>query len=635
VNPILLLDSFTVSVETDHGLNVLADAVDLEVARGETLVIVGESGSGKSVTMLSVARLLEHTAPMVLSGRALVDGTDIVTASRRDMNRIRARKIGVIFQEAMEALNPTRRIGDQLEEAYRAAQRGAVQRGRAMRIAAREKAIALLDEVGMTDPAGILLRYPHQLSGGMQQRVMIAMALMGDPDLLIADEPTTALDVTVQAEILRLLRRLQIEHGMACVLITHDMGIAAEIADRIAVFYAGQVVEVGDAAQMLGKPQHPYTKALLECVPRAGERLAGRMRTIPGSVPPPATSFVGDRFAPRNALATPIEREQTPPVTVSPDGRHMVRSWNPIAQWTPELIERLTGAPTPNGAGPATRPSSGPSLVLKNVSKTYAQSARGQAVGSGQGNTVRAVNNVSFEVRPGELLGIVGETGSGKSTLGRLMLDLERPDPGSRIELDGVAYEARKGRAAELALRQRVQAIFQDPQASIDPRQTIGDAIAEPMRELTSLSRREIDARVRWLLDAVGLPAASANKHAMQLSGGQRQRVAIARAIAPKPSLIVADEPTSALDVSVQGQIVNLLIDLQRELGLSYVFITHNLSLVTSIADRVAVMYRGDLVELADAEQIVRSPGHEYTARLLASNPDPFRERSFAATNPH
>jgi oligopeptide/dipeptide ABC transporter ATP-binding protein len=643
---LLTLEDFTVRVENDSGILTLADRINLTVEAGETLCIVGESGSGKSVTMLSVVRLLEFTAPVLLSGRALLHGTDLVGLSQREMADVRGRRIGVVFQEAMEGLNPSARIGKQMQEAYRSAALSPAARADGKRsaadilVAGHDKAVALLAEVGMVDPEGVLRKYPHQLSGGMQQRVLIAMALMGDPELLIADEPTTALDVTIQAEILVLLRRLQQQRGMACVLITHDMGIAAEVADRVAVLYAGQVVETGDVEQMLRRPQHPYTKALLECVPRPGERLEGRMRTIPGSVPPPSEILPGDRFAPRNRLASERSHTEPPPVIVSADGRHMVRSWEPVETWTPELVEKLTGHVESHAATAEARHAAlEPYLVMTGVNKTYAASARSESLTARRrkqaaGDT-RAIADLDLTIHRGEFFGLVGETGSGKSTLGRIMLDLERADAGSRIELDGTEHGTRRGRAAELELRREVQAIFQDPQGSIDPRQSIGDAIAQPMRRLTDLDRPAIAKRVVELLDAVGLPATAARKHASELSGGQRQRVAIARAIAPRPRLIVADEPTSALDVSVQGQIVNLLLELQRELGLTYVFITHNLSLITAIADRVGVMYRGRMVEVADAAKVTTAPQHEYTRQLLASNPDPFDLRRFdAAASP-
>jgi peptide/nickel transport system ATP-binding protein len=636
----LVLKNFTVRLETPGGWVPLAENISLEVKRGETLCIVGESGSGKSVTMLSAIRLLEFTAPVALSGTVEIDGVDVTDLSQREMARIRGRRVGVVFQEAMEALNPTKTIAAQLVEAFVVTREetGAVGAFRtatssALREEGHEKAVALLVEVGLDRPEKIMTSYPHQLSGGMQQRVMIALALIGDPDLLIADEPTTALDVTIQAEILELLRRLQRERNMSCVLITHDMGVASEVADRIAVLYAGQLIEVGPAQQMLSNPQHPYTKALLECVPRPGQRLAGRMRSIPGSVPAPGSVTVGDRFAARNALATKRCLTEDPPVHVSDDGTHMVRAWAPVSHWTPELVESLTGGAMKAATPPRTAPPAHADAVisLRNLNKTYAHNAR-RAPKRGANSKLRtnvpvgvqAVKNLDLDIFRGEFFGIVGETGSGKSTLGRLIMDLEYADHGSSLTVAGHELSTRRTFAAEREMRRSAQMVFQNPQDSIDPRRTIGQAIAEPLQSLTKLSRKQIDARVAEMLDAVGLPASAAGKYASEISGGQRQRVAIARAIAPRPQVIVADEPTSALDVSVQGQIVNLMLDLQREFGLTYVFITHNLSLITAIADRVGVMYKGELVEVAAAVELTRNPQHAYTQRLLASNPDPF-----------
>lgn len=626
------LDDFSVSIETSPGQSTpIVEGLSLAVHRGETLCIVGESGSGKSVAMLSAVRLLELTAPISVSGKALLDGVNLMSLSQRQMAGVRGGRIGFIFQEAMEALNPTRTIATQLVEAAVVTHAMGDIPAREARTVAAKRALELLEEVEIRDPETVMNQYPHQLSGGMQQRVMIAMALMGDPDLLIADEPTTALDVTVQAEVLDLMKRLRRERDMSCVLITHDMGVASEIADRIAVLYAGQLVELGSFQQMISRPQHAYTKALLECVPRPGVRLAGRMRAIPGSVPPPGTAVPGERFAPRNTLASPHAAEQEPPVHVLDDGAHMVRTWDPVREWTPELVDRLTG-PARSGGSDAHTPSDEVIIDLHKVSKTYLPSRvrlRARAAQSPDSplpkGGVRAVDEVTLQIRRGELFGLVGETGSGKSTLGKLIMDLERPDAGpGAIDVARVDLAAHRSLARERAFRRDVQMVFQNPQDSLDPRRTISQAIAEPLQALTTLDRRGVRLRIEETLDAVGLPRSSMEKYPSQISGGQRQRIAIARAIATRPSVIVADEPTSALDVSVQGQIINLMLDLQREFDLTYLFITHNLSLITSIADRVGVMYHGKMVEVGTAERILSDPTHEYTRRLLDSNPDPF-----------
>jgi peptide/nickel transport system ATP-binding protein len=503
--------------------------------------------------------------------------------------------------------------------------------------AARAKAIDLLTQVGIPDPVGCMGKYPHQLSGGMQQRAMIAMALMCDPELLIADEPTTALDVTIQAEILTLLVRLQRERDMACILITHDMGVAAEIADRVAVMYSGRLVEIGAVQEILTSPRHPYSRALLECVPRVGLVGQKELQTIPGSVPHPGMRLPGCRFAPRchnaserctaiePALApVPVEISAgAPTATLQADDR-LVACWHPETAPLPSDREVSTGFA--DGRSALARQAE-PYLVLDGVSKRYASSARRESLGSGRSSGgVLAVDSATVSIAKGEFFGLVGESGSGKSTLGRLVAKLEAPTDGS-ITVGDLSVNQLKGRKQTRSFRRDVQIVFQDTTGSLDPRQTIGRSISEPLRSLTSARGEALEARARELLQTVGLPLDYFHKMPSELSGGQRQRVAIARAIACDPQLVVADEPTSALDVSVQGQIVNVLRRLQRELGLTYVFITHNLSLVLSVADRIGVMYLGALVEIADAATLVRAPAHPYTQVLLQANPDPHNPR--------
>ncbi|NRQ36377.1 ABC transporter ATP-binding protein [Nonomuraea sp. NN258] len=583
---LLNLTDLTIGVtreETDHADRLeLVHGLTLDVASGQTLCVVGESGSGKTVTALSIIRLLEFVAPVYTEGEISVAGVDVTRLSAAEMRAYRGARIGMIFQEALDSLNPAQRIGIQLIEAYRpdgALPRQALRRGSRLRREAEDKARTLLTEVGLADTDRIMALYPHQLSGGMQQRVMIAMSLMSDPDILIADEPTTALDVTTQAEILALFRRVQHEHRTACVFITHDMGVAAEIADRIAVMYRGRLVEIGDKLDILTAPKHPYTRALLECVPQVGVSRRAGFPTISEA-----------------RLRAVIEGGADPaePVTRTPG----------------DLAEQDGPA-----AGDAVPP-----LVVDRVTKVYGTS-RGLFRRSARDTGVRAVNEVSLEIAPGEFFGLVGESGSGKSTLGRLVSALETPTSGTiafgehRITDDGLHGDER-------AFRRRTQLIFQDPQSSLDPRHTIARIIAEPLRELTPMRGAELDRRVAELIDEVGLPATCAGRLPSQLSGGQRQRVSIARALAAEPRLIVADEPTSALDVSVQGQVMNLLLQLRRSRGISFLFITHNLSLVLSVADRVGVMYQGDLIEVGTPHSIATSSTHAYTGRLLAANPD-------------
>ncbi|WP_410565661.1 dipeptide ABC transporter ATP-binding protein [Amycolatopsis sp. cmx-4-61] len=564
---LLEIRELTVGVVTDDTERELVRELSLDLGQGRTLCVVGESGSGKTVTALSIIRLLEFVAPVRTRGQIAFDGVDVTKLPADAMRAYRGPRIGMIFQEALDSLNPGRRVGPQLAEAYRepgSLPGQAARRGSPLRKRAEAKAKRLLTEVGLTDTDRILRLYPHQMSGGMQQRVMIALALMADPDLLIADEPTTALDVTTQAEILTLFDRVRRDHGTACVFITHDMGVAAQVADRIAVMYRGRLVEVGSRDEVLTRPKHPYTRALLGCVPQLG-----------------------------------VDRRDGFP-TISPA---LLES--AMAGEATEAVETRALKPRPP------RDHDGPPLSVTAVSKVYGR----------KGHRVQAVRDVSLELPPGEFFGLVGESGSGKSTLGRLVSALEPPTSGTVVfGPHGITPAGLTG--DERTFRRRVQLIFQDPQSSLDPRHTAARIIAEPLKELTPLRGADLDRRVADLIDEVGLPADTAGKLPSQLSGGQRQRVSIARAIAAGPELIVADEPTSALDVSVQGQVMNLLLDLRRTRTLSLLFITHNLSLVLSVADRVGVMYRGELIETGTPEEIRLSPQHDYTRRLLAANPD-------------
>ncbi|RFS83011.1 dipeptide ABC transporter ATP-binding protein [Actinomadura spongiicola] len=635
---LLEIDDFCVGVDTGDGSVELVRELSLSLERGETLCIVGESGSGKTVTALSVIRLLEFVTPTRTSGAVRLEDVDLTALTAEQMRAIRGRRIGMVFQEAMDSLNPAKRIGAQLVEAYRPAG-GPVgtsardPRRRELRDKAEARAQELLGEVGFPDPAGIMNRYPHQLSGGMQQRVMIAMALMSGPDLLLADEPTTALDATTQKEILRLFRDVQRAHQMACVFITHDMGVAAEIADRIAVLYAGRLVEIGPAGQVLGAPRHRYTRALVECVPQARVRRTENLPSITGSVPGPAETLPGCRFAPRcsHSVDRCVSAEPVLSPLDEPDGGE-VACWNPGDGPVIALDAPVTDAPVTESSTTDAPPTeaAGPVLVVEDVRKTFTtRGGRGGLLGLRRREEVAAVDGVSLEIRPGEFFGLVGESGSGKTTLGQLVTALDDPT-GGQITVAGWRHDPKGVDGGTRDFRRTVQLIFQDPQNSLDPRHTVERIIAEPLRELTGLRGEPLRRRVAELLEEVGLPSSIKDRIPAQISGGQCQRVAIARAIAPEPRLIVADEPTSALDVSVQGQVINLLLELRRERDLAYLFISHNLSLVLSVADRVGVMKDGRLIEVGTAEEIASRPRHEYTKRLLAASPDlaPRRDRA-------
>ncbi|HKW80476.1 MAG TPA: dipeptide ABC transporter ATP-binding protein [Casimicrobiaceae bacterium] len=558
------------SVEFRSSERVVHAVSDLSFAigRGETVAIVGESGSGKSVTALSLMRLVEHGGGRIVAGRlewTRADGNriDLAQASPETMRSIRGAEIAMIFQEPMTSLNPVFTVGEQIAESIRLHQ----ERDRQ---AARREALAMLEQVRIPDAAAVLERHPHQLSGGMRQRVMIAMALSCRPRLLIADEPTTALDVTIQAQILQLIRMLQQDMQMAVLFITHDMGVVAEVADRVVVMLGGEKVEDGAATRIFHSPQHPYTQTLLAAVPALG---AMRGTDLPARFP----------LMRREPFARPA-----PPGTVAPARRGV------------------------------------PLLKVRNLRTRFA--VRGGLLGRVR-RRVHAVEQVSFDLYPGETLGLVGESGCGKSTTGRSLLRLVDIDSGS-IELEGrdiVGLSSEQFRP----LRRDIQMVFQDPFASLDPRLTVGFSVAEPLYLHGVASGRSADERVAALLEQVGLSRDHAQRYPHEFSGGQRQRIALARALALEPRIIVADEAVSALDVSIRAQIVNLMLDLQAELGLSYLFISHDMAVVERISHRVAVMYLGQIVEIGPRRAVFEDPRHPYTRRLLDSVPvaDPARRR--------
>ncbi len=589
---------------------LVVDGVDLSIRRGETFALLGESGCGKSMTALSLMRLLPASARIV-SGTVSLAGTDLLQLSEARMRAIRGGRMGMIFQEPQTSLNPVLTVGDQIGEAVQ------VHEGRA-RSAVRARVIELLAAVGIPDPARRVDEYPHQLSGGMKQRVMIAIALAGDPQILIADEPTTALDVTIQAQVLRLLKDLQTQTGLAVLVITHDLGVVAETADRLAVMYAGQIVETGPVAGFFAGPAHPYSRKLLESVPGEGSRGA-RLAVIPGRVPRLDQSFVGCRFAPRCPLAEPACEEAPPEWQGLDEGRGVrCRRWQVAFGDAP--IEPPAGEALPVDGG------GGESLVEVSGLEVHFPIHRGvfrRVVGQ-----VRAVDGVDLSLRPGRTLALVGESGCGKTTAGKGLLQLVRPTGGSvryrGQEIAGIGHRRMR------PFRKDLQLIFQDPFASMNPRMLVGDVIGEGLQALgIERSRTRRLARVEELLDLVGMSADAAERYPHEFSGGQRQRICIARALAVEPRVIVCDEPTSALDVSVQAQILNLLKDLQERLGIAYLFITHNISVVAYLAHEVAVMYLGRIVEQGPVDEVLGDPRHPYTRALLSAVPmvDPAQRR--------
>jgi glutathione transport system ATP-binding protein len=583
--PVLEIDHLTVEFATRDRVVTAVREMSLTIGRGETVAVVGESGSGKSVTALSVMRLVEHGGGRIVTGQmhfARPGGTrtDLARTDAATMRDIRGAEIAMIFQEPMTSLNPVFEVGEQIAESIR------LHQGKD-RAAARAEALRMLEQVRIPEARSVLDRYPHQLSGGMRQRVMIAMALSCRPALLIADEPTTALDVTIQAQILTLIRLLQDEMHMAVMFITHDMGVVAEVADRVAVMYRGQKVEEGPAETIFKSPSHPYTKALLAAVPRLG---ALRGEDKPRKFP--LVTFDGG-----NAAPTSTARKPGP-------GR-----------------ERALGRPA---SAQDVALANGPLLRVRRLTTRF-------DVKSGFFGRVRrrvhAVEQVSFDLASGETLALVGESGCGKSTTGRSLLRLVDIAGGS-IEFEGRDI-AKIPADALRSVRRDIQMIFQDPFASLDPRLTVGFSIAEPLYVHQVAQGREAEERVAWLLEHVGLAGEHARRYPHEFSGGQRQRIAIARALALNPRVIVADEAVSALDVSIQAQIVNLLLDLQAEFGVSYLFISHDMAVVERVSHRVAVMYLGQIVELGPRRAIFEDPQHPYTRKLMSAVPvaDPSRRR--------
>ncbi|WP_267372485.1 MULTISPECIES: glutathione ABC transporter ATP-binding protein GsiA [unclassified Pantoea] len=561
---VLAVRDLSVEFQHEATLTRAVRHLSLDLFRGETLALVGESGSGKSVTSLALMRLIEQAGGQV-SGEALLrrrngEVLDLMRASKQQMRRVRGADMAMIFQEPMTSLNPVFSVGEQIAESIR------LHQGQS-HAAALAEARRMLDLVRIPDAQNVLSRFPHQLSGGMRQRVMIAMALCCKPALLIADEPTTALDVTIQAQILQLIRVLQKEMQMGVIFITHDMGVVAEMADRVQVMYRGEVVEKAPVDRLFSAPEQPYTQALLAAVPKLG---AMQGQPLPAKFPLLHSDAADD--VPQDTV-----RRRQPPIL-------QVR----------DLVTRfdIRGG------------------LLNRVK-----------------SRVHAVEKVSFDLYAGETLALVGESGCGKSTTGRSLLRLVASQGGT-LTFDGQRIDTLSG-AALAHLRRDIQFIFQDPYASLDPRLTVGFSIMEPLLVHKVMPRREAEQRVAWLLDKVGLLPEHAQRYPHEFSGGQRQRICIARALALNPKVVIADESVSALDVSVQAQIINLMLDLQREFGIAFLFISHDMAVVERISHRVAVMYLGQIVEIGPRQAVFEQPQHPYTRKLMAAVPvaDPAHRR--------
>ncbi|MDP7724863.1 ABC transporter ATP-binding protein [Mycobacterium sp. TY814] len=606
MSSLLEVADLAVTFPTDGVPVTAVRGISYHVNPGEVVAMVGESGSGKSAAAMAVMGLLPEYA--TASGSVRLQGTELLGLGDDGMSRFRGKSIGMVFQDPMSALTPVYTVGDQIAEAIRVHQHDVGKK------AARERAVELLELVGISQPAQRARAFPHELSGGERQRVVIAMAIANDPDLLICDEPTTALDVTVQAQILEVLKKARDVTGAGVLIITHDLGVVAEFADRALVMYAGRVVESAGVGDLYRDRQMPYTIGLLGSVPRLDAPQGTRLVPIPGAPPSLAGLEPGCPFAPRCPLAIDECRSGEPELTeVGPEHRAAcIRTDKAAGRSAAEIYDVATeqAVAAPDHSTVVVR--------VRDLVKTYPLT-KGVVLRRTVGE-VRAVDGVSFELHQGRTVGIVGESGSGKSTTLNQILELTAPQSGS-IEVLGTDVSTLRP-ASRRSLRRDIQAVFQDPVASLDPRLPVSELLAEPLRA-NGFSKGDSNARVAELLDIVGLRRADANRYPAEFSGGQKQRIGIARALALQPKILALDEPVSALDVSIQAGIINLLLDLQDQFGLSYLFVSHDLSVVKHLAHQVVVMFRGAVVEQGESREVFGNPQHEYTRRLLGAVPQP------------
>lgn len=610
--PLLQIKDLHTDIEIRNGVVRALSGVDLHVNPGETLGIVGESGSGKTMTALSLMGLLPQGGK-VSSGSIILDGQDLTQLPLKEKRKLRGTKVGMIFQDPLTSLNPTMKIGLQVCEPLRVHEKLSKQEALA-------RAVEILKRVGMPRPEVVINNYPHQLSGGMRQRVMIAMALVCKPRILIADEPTTALDVTTQMQILDLIDELRDEYKMGVILITHDLGVVAGHTDRVAVMYAGRIVETAPTKTLFTEPKHRYTSSLMAALPERALAAGTKLFSIPGAPPSLTNLPVGCRFAARCLWATDECRAGYP--DLSGDETHTFSCFHPVQEGdeSPAVLQgKLDSTNAEETASVVPQISHEVLLDVKEASREY------ESAGSGffkrEKGVVSAVDRVSITVKKGETYGLVGESGCGKSTVGRLIAGLEPPSGGA-IELDGRDLATLKGRDA-VRIHRDVQMMFQDSYAAMDPRMRIDQILAEPMSIQKTGNARQIAERIMEILEQVGLTEEILDRYPHEFSGGQLQRIGFARSLTLAPDLIVADEPVSALDVSVQAQVLNLMKDLQQELGLSYLFISHDLAVVQYMADRIGVMYLGRIVEEGPAHEVVQNPKHPYTKALIDSIPVP------------
>ncbi len=609
--PILKVENLAISYATRTGDVPAVRDVSFDIQRGEAHSIVGESGCGKSTVAFGIVNFLGRNGRIV-SGRILFQGQDLVGRPQEELRHIRGDRIAMVYQDPMQALNPSMRLGDQMTEVL------TVHRGMEKKDA-EDLCIQMLKRVYMPDPANVMRRYPHQISGGQQQRVVIAMALLNDPALLIMDEPTTALDVTVEAAVLDLIAELQKEFDTAIMYISHNLGVVARVSTRVGVMYAGEIVERATVADVYLKPYHPYTHGLMRCVPRLGmDKRSSYLYPIPGRVPSPRNLPPGCIFEPRCHYARDECRLKKQELReVEPDHWARCHLAEEIAQqgWTPpeDLIADLPPVP------PAPDETAEPILKVEHA-KTYYEAPSKKLIG-GKKQYVKAVDDVSIELKKGETLGIVGESGCGKSTLVKTIIGIEKPT-GGEFEFIGMDISMPVSRR-DLAIIRELQMVFQNPDSTLNPSFTVGTQIGRPLRRFKTVPPNQIRAEVMRLLDMMKLGERYYDRLPRQLSGGEKQRVGIARAIAGRPELVLCDEPVSSLDVSVQAAVLNLLMEIQQKLGTTMIFIAHDLSVVRFFCDHIAVMYLGRIAEIGPAEAIYAPPYHPYTEALLSAVPIP------------
>ena len=618
VAPLLEITDLRTEIKLREGVVHAVDGVSLSVDAGETLGIVGESGCGKTMTALSVMQLLPPGG-QIAAGSVRLNGLEISALAESDLRNIRGNEIGMIFQDPLTSLNPTMTVGNQIAEAV-------ILHRDVSRDQAMDRAVEVLDLVGIPRVRERVKEYPHQFSGGMRQRVMIAMALACEPKLLIADEPTTALDVTIQKQILELIDDLRRRLRMAVILVTHDLGVIAGRADRVAVMYAGKIAEISDTEMLFSRPRHPYTEALYQSLPDKAADVGERLYSIPGLPPDLVNPPAGCRFAPRCRYAADRCRAEEPLLMGEVAG-HEFRCFYPVGPSERQERGRLAAYDGSTGeAAPAGPGIGGMLLDVDHLVKDY-PITKG-AVLQRRVGSLSAVADVTFTIRSGETFGLVGESGCGKTTIGKVVVGLEKPTGGA-ISFDGRDLAKSSARAYRRE-RRNIQLMFQDSYASLDPRMRAGALLREPLAIQRIGSRHEQAKRVEEMLDRVGLPRTAAERYPHEFSGGQRQRLGFARALMLNPRLIVADEPVSALDVSIQAQVLNLMKELQREFGLTYLFISHDLGVIRYLSDRIGVMYLGKLVEIGPAEEVYLRPAHPYTKGLLDSAPvaDPEAEKA-------